>query len=165
MATWLVLRSEGAASLEAVGAPAPPEVGRPAAIGDLDGDGYTDVLTVGGGESADSALALINGDGGNNWLTLRLVGRTALGESGSNADGIGARVYVVTRPDPDAPPVVQVREVRAGSGLTSTAGVEFGLSDAALADTLLVFWPSGREQRLSGVAANQVLEIVEPADE
>ena len=167
MATWLVLRSEGAASLEAVGAPAPPEVGRPAAIGDLDGDGYTDVLTVGGGESADSALALINAGDGTNWLTLRLVGRTALGESGSNADGVGARVYVVTRPDPDALPVVQVREVRAGSGLTSTAGagVDFGLSDAASADTLLVFWPSGREQRLSGVAANQVLEIVEPPEQ
>ena len=167
MATWLVLRSEGAGGFEATVAPAPPKVGSPAAIGDLDGDGYTDVLTGGGGESADSALALINGDGGANWLTLRLVGRTALGESGSNANGIGARVYVVTRPHPDAPPVVQVREVRAGSGLTSTAGagVEFGLSDAASADTLLVFWPSGREQRLSGVAANQVLEIVEPADE
>ncbi len=167
MATWLVLRSEGAGGFEATDAPAPPKVGSPAAIGDLDGDGYTDVLTVGGGESADPALALINGDGGANWLTLRLVGRTALGESGSNADGIGARVYVVTRPDPDAPPVVQVREVRAGSGLTSTAGagVQFGLSDATSADTVLVFWPSGREQRLSGVAANQVLEIVEPADE
>ena len=162
--SWLVLRAEGAAAFEATVAPAPPKLGSPAAIGDLDGDGYTDLVAA-PGESDASALALINGGGGNNWLTLRLVGRTALGESGSNADGVGARVYVVTRPDPDAPPVVQVREVRAGSGLTSTAGVEFGLSDAALADTLLVFWPSGREQRLSGVAANQVLEIVEPADE
>ena len=168
MATWLVLRAEGAATFRGRQVlPHPPRSEVPAAIGDLDGDGYTDVLTMGGGESADPALALINGDGGTNWLTLRLVGRTALGESGSNADGIGARVYVVTRPDPDAPPVVQVREVRAGSGLTSTAGagVEFGLSSATSADTVLVFWPSGREQRLSGVAANQVLEIVEPADE
>ncbi len=164
--SWLVLRAEGAAAFEATVAPAPPKLGSPAAIGDLDGDGYTDLVAA-PGESDASALALINGGGGNNWLTLRLVGRTALGESGSNANGIGARVYVVTRPDPDASPVVQVREVRADSGLTSTAGagVEFGLSDAASADTLLVFWPSGREQRLSGVAANQVLEIVEPADE
>ena len=166
-AVWLVLRAEGAGGFEATVAPAPPKVGSPAAIGDLDGDGYTDVLTVGGGESDASALALINGGGGNNWLTLRLVGRTALGESGSNADGIGARVYVVTRPDPDAPPVVQVREVRAGSGLTSTAGagVEFGLSSATSADKVLVFWPSGREQQMSGIAANQVLEIVEPPEQ
>ena len=164
---WLVLRSEGAGGFEATVAPAPPKVGSPAAIGDLDGDGYMDVLAAGSDNSGESALALINAGDGTNWLTLRLVGRTALGESGSNANGIGARVYVVTRPDPDAPLVVQVREVRAGSGLTSTAGagVQFGLSDATSADTVLVFWPSGREQRLSGVAANQVLEIVEPADE
>ena len=125
------------------------------------------ILSAAGGESDASALALINGGGGNNWLTLRLVGRTALGESGSNANGVGARVYVVTRPDPDAPPVVQVREVRAGSGLTSTAsaGVEFGLSSATSADTVLVFWPSGREQQMSGIAANQVLEIVEPPEQ
>ena len=164
--SWLVLRAESSAAFEAAVAPAPPGIGNPAAIGDLDGDGYTDLVAA-PGESDASALALISGGGGNNWLTLRLVGRTVLGESGSNADGVGARVYVVTRPDPGAPPVVQVREVRAGSGLTSTAGagVEFGLSGAASADTVLVFWPSGREQRLSGVAANQVLEIVEPSEE
>ena len=46
---WLVLRAEGAGGFEATVAPAPPKVGSPAAIGDLDGDGYTDVLTAGGG--------------------------------------------------------------------------------------------------------------------
>ena len=165
--SWLVLRAAGGSGFEASSILAPAEVGTPAAIADLNGDGYTDVLAVSGDNSGESALALINGGGDNNWLTLRLVGRTALGESGSNADGVGARVYVVTRPDSDAPSVAQVREVRAGSGSASAtgAGVEFGLSDAASADTVLVFWPSGREQRLSGVAANQVLEIVEPADE
>ena len=167
MAAWLVLRAGGTGGFQAARAPAPPEVGVPAAIGDLDGDGYTDILSPAGGESDAAALALINGGGANNWLTLRLVGRTALGENGSNADGVGARVYVVTRPDPDAPPIVQVREVRAGSGLTSTAsaGVEFGLSSATSTDTVLVFWPSGREQQMSGIAANQVLEIVEPPEQ
>ena len=164
--SWLVLRAAGGSSFEASIFSAHLEDGTPAAVADLDGDGYSDVL-AGGGGSGESALALINGGGGNNWLSLRLVGRTALGESGSNADGVGARVYVVTRPDPGAPSVAQVREVRAGSGLASTAGtgIEFGLAGATTADTVLVFWPSGREQRLSGVAANQALEIIEPSEE
>ncbi len=164
--SWFVFRSESAGGFEASSIPAPPQFGTPAAVGDLDGDGYTDVLAAGDSLS-ESALAFLNEGSGNNWLTLRLVGRTALGESGSNADGVGARVYVVTRPDPGAPPVVQVREMRASSGLASTAGagVEFGLAGAASADTVLVFWPSGREQRLRGLAANQVLEIVEPPEE
>ena len=160
---WQVLRGAGYA-LEAAEAPVPVAVGAFLALADLDGDGYADVLA-----SADGGgtTALLNGGGGNNWLKLRLVGRSALGESGSNADGIGARVYVVTRPDADAPPVVQVRDVRAGSGLGANggAGLAFGLADATSASTLHVFWPSGRVQRLSGVAANQMLEVVEPAEE
>ena len=157
---WKVLRSAGYA-LEAADAPIPGDVGAALALADLDGDGYTDVLAAADGGAAG---VLLNGGGGNNWLGVRLVGRTALGESGSNADGVGARVYVVTRPDPDPPSVVQVRDVRAGSGLGSNsgAGLMFGLSDANSASSVHVFWPSGRVQQLSGVAANQVLEIVEP---
>ena len=160
---WKVLRSAGYA-LEAADAPVPGDVGAALALADLDGDGYTDVLAAADGGAAG---VLLNGGGGNNWLGVRLVGRTALGESGSNADGVGARVYVVTRPDPDPPSVVQVRDVRAGSGLGSNsgAGLMFGLSDANSASSVHVFWPSGREQRLSDVPANQVLEIVEPPEE
>ena len=160
---WQALRAVGN-SFESADATFPSDVGHPLALADLDGDGYADVLaaTDGGG-----ATALLNGGGANDWLQLRLVGRTALGESGSNADGVGARVYVVTRPDPDAPPVVQVRDLRAGSGLGSNGGVGlvFGLSGADSATSVHVFWPSGREQRLTDVAANQVLEIVEPPEE
>ncbi len=160
---WQVLRGAGHA-FETPDARAPGDVGRALALADLDGDGYADVVAAGDG---GGGTALLNGGGGNNWLRLRLVGRTALGESGSNADGVGARVYVVTRPDADAPPVVQVRDVRAGSGLGSNAGLglDFGLSEATSAITVQVFWPSGRVQRLSGVPANQALEIVEPPSE
>ncbi len=163
---WQLLRAAGYA-YETADAPASGDVGPTLALADLDGDGYTDVLAGGDAGNGAPGQALVNGGGGNNWLRVRLVGRTALGESGSNADGVGARVYVVTRPDSDAPPVVQVRDVRSGSGLASNAGadLQFGLAEATSASTVHVFWPSGREQRLSGVAANQVLEIVEPPEE
>ena len=147
------------------------------AHGDVNGDGYVDLIATNssGAVSGDSPwveeaqgpfFVWINGGGENNWLTLRLVGRTALGESGSNADAIGARVYVVTRPS-SGEPLVQVQEVRAGSSYLSMDSVdlEFGLGSAESVDEIVVFWPSGREQRLSGVVANQVLEIVEPPEE
>ena len=153
------------------------ENGKGVAHGDLNGDGYVDLIATNssGAVSGDSPwveeaqgpfFVWINGGGDNNWLTLRLVGRTALGESGSNADGVGARVYLVTRPS-SGEPLIQVQEVRAGSSYLSMDSVdlEFGLGAAESVDEIAIFWPSGREQRLTDVAANQVLEIVEPPAE
>ena len=133
---------------------APDTVAASAVAGDLDGDGYADAVVSGSG----GALVLLNGNSDGNWLSLRLVGRTALGEDGSNADGIGARVYVVTRPAAVEPPIVQVREADGGA-------LRFGLGAADGANEIAVFWPSGREQRLRDVAGNGVVEVVEPAGE
>ena len=130
---------------------APDTVAASAVAGDLDGDGYADAVVSGIG----GALVLLNGNSDGNWLSLRLVGRAALGEDGSNADGIGARVYVVTRPAAGEPPVVQAREADGG-------GLRFGLGAADGANEIAVFWPSGREQRLRDVAGNGVIEVVEP---
>ena len=152
---WQALRFAGGAGLEVTGAGVPSHARNPVALGEFDGDGYTDAL-VGGGENGDSGLALINSGGGNNWLRLRLVGRTALGESGSNADGVGARVYVVTQPDQlTSPavqaPVVQVKEVRVGSGLGSNDGGACGL-DSPMRPRSPSCTSSGRAAGRSGSA-------------
>ena len=103
----------------------------------------------------------MNGGGDNHWIVIRLKGRMAVDGTGSNADGIGARVYVKTEPDA----VEQVQEVRAGSSYLSMDSIdlEFGLGSADEAAEITVLWPSGTRQVVRNVPADQVLTLTEPA--
>ena len=149
------------------------ENGKGLAHGDLNGDGYVDLVGANssgpklfGDETMDipgPVFVWLNGGGPNHWLTLRLRGRMAVDGTGSNADGVGARVYVTTSPPRQRWPLVQVQEVRAGSSYLSMDSVdlEFGLGESTVADRIEIRWPSGRIQFLTGVVANQVLEVEE----
>ena len=153
------------------------ENGKGLAHGDLNGDGYVDLigtnsgglLFTGEGYDADYApgptFMWINQPGLNNWITLRLEGRMAVDGTGSNADGIGARVYLrATLTDGDEP-LTQVREVQAGSSYLSMDSVEleFGLGSASVVEEVTILWPSGRTQTQTGLDANQVVKMTEPS--
>ena len=152
------------------------ENGKGLAHGDLNGDGYADLIGTnsGGllftGEGYDSDYApgptfmWINGTGNNNWITLRLEGRMAVDGTGSNADGIGARVYLKATLAEGSEPVIQVREVQAGSSYLSMDSVEleFGLGSASKVEEVNIIWPSGHAQTLTGLDVNQVLKVTEP---
>ena len=154
------------------------ENGKGLAHGDLNGDGYLDLIgTNSSGEvwegrqtarslAAGPIFVWLNGGGGNRWITLRLKGRMAIDGTGSNADGIGARVVLRTTSPSGEGDLVQVQEVRAGSGYLSMDSVdlEFGVGRAALVDEVTVSWPSGARQTLRDLAVDQVLEVVEPAE-
>ena len=107
----------------------------------------------------------LNGGGGNHWITLRLQGRMGIDGTGSNADGVGARVYLEYYTPGSDRPMVQVQEVRAGSSYLSMDSIdlEFGLGEAQRVSEISVYWPSGVRQEITDVDANQVLDIVEPA--
>ena len=155
------------------------ENGKGLAHADLNGDGYVDLIgvnssgpiwTVSGvpGDTARPAAGTVfvwlNGGGDNHWITLRLKGRMAIDGTGSNADGIGARVFVrTTQPNGDGP-LVQVQEVRAGSSYLSMDSIdlEFGVGSSTVVNEITIHWPSGREQSLHDVAVDQVLDITEP---
>ena len=153
------------------------ENGKGVAHGDLNGDGYVDLVATNSSgpiwEGRESTVTQtpgpvfvwLNGGGPGHWLTLRLVGRMAIDGTGSNADGIGARVYVVSATGEDGAALTQVQEVRAGSSYLSMDSIEleFGLGQAATADQIVIFWPSGRVQTLTDVRADQVLRVEEPA--
>jgi enediyne biosynthesis protein E4 len=122
-----------------------PLAGRGAAFGDINNDGWIDVVmtSLGGGP-----MVLLNrAGGGNHWLTLSLRGTR------SNRDGFGARVRVNG----------QTRfATSAGSYLSANdKRLHFGLGASEKA-TVEVLWPSGAKQVLNDVHADQFLEVREP---
>jgi len=121
-----------------------PTASRGAAFGDLNNDGWEDVvMSVLGGPPR----VLLNRGGNQHWLTISLHGAR------SNRDGFGARVRVNG----------QTRFASsAGSYLCSSdKRLHFGLGAAETAKVEIV-WPSGTRQTVSDVRANQFLEIREP---
>ncbi len=124
-------------------------VSRGAAFGDYDNDGDTDIFVV----NLNKKAALLRNDGGNrnNWLKIKTVGVK------SNRDGIGARIKVVTRSH------TQVKEVQAGSSYLSGQDLRliFGLGAETRAKKVIITWPSGLDQTLMDVVANQFLIITE----
>ena len=128
-------------------------VGRGAAFGDYDNDGDTDIFVV----NLNQEGVLLRNEGGNrqNWLTIKTAGVR------SNRDGIGARVEVVTHSRS------QIKEVQAGSSYLSGHDLRliFGLGAETRAETVKITWPSGAEQTLMDVEANQLLIIIEEVGE
>ena len=157
--------------------PSMHENGKGLAHGDISGDGYVDLIGTNSsgpvwvvpGESARPAegnvFVWLNGGGDNHWITLRLQGRMGIDGTGSNADGVGARVYLKYYAPGSDVPMIQVQEVRAGSSYLSMDSIdlEFGLGAAQRVNEISVYWPSGVRQEITDVDANQVLDIVEPA--
>jgi hypothetical protein len=140
----LVALNRGGRFEQANAGSATPLAGRGAAFGDLNNDGWMDVvITVLGGHPQ----VFLNNGGKEHWLTIVLHGTR------SNRDGFGARVEVNG----------QTRFATAtGSYLSSNdKRLHFGLGAAATAK-VEVSWPSGMHQTLSNVPIDQFMEIREP---
>jgi len=124
---------------------------RGVAFGDLDNDGFVDVVvnTLNG----PAALLRNTGGNGNHWLMVNTVG------TASNRAGIGAVVRLITESGLEQ------------HGFVSTAGsyqsasdkrLHFGLGKDSAVKRLEIVWPSGRVQALENVAADQILTVREP---
>jgi hypothetical protein len=130
---------------------------------DYDSDGDLDLYAVNWLASGIGGMPRRNrmyrNDGaGNHWLHVTLVG------TASNRSGIGAVVRV--RATIAGQPGWQMREI-SGSPTAFEFQRElrahFGLGDAAVADSVVVEWPSGVVQVLTATAADQSLVITESA--
>ena len=126
---------------------------------DYDRDGDQDVFVVNGGAGEASILYRNDTPSSGNFLQLSLTG------SVSNRDGLGAWIEVT--PDLSQPDDVLVWEVNGGSNFLgqNESLAHFGLADTASVDQILIHWPSGQQQRLTDVGANQRLSITEPIPE
>lgn len=126
-----------------------------AATGDLDNDGYMDVIAgFGSGYNASGNtpdILFINNNTSNNYFKVRLHGVS------SNINGIGARLEVY------GPWGKQIREVRSGEsyGIQTSMTKHFGLGQAGFMDSLVVRWPSGVVDKVVNPAINSTLVVEE----
>ena len=128
-----------------------PWVARGMAIGDLDNDGRLDAVVT----TNDGQAHLLHNQTAtkNHWILLKLVGHR------SNRDAIGAVITLVTGSGQ------QFETVSTASSYLSASDkrVHFGLGPENSIQKLEIRWPSGIRQTLTNVAADQVLQVDEPA--
>jgi len=123
-------------------------VARSAAYGDIDNDGFPDILLT---TNAGPAYLYHNEGGTNHSLRIKLVGTK------SNRDGIGTVVRLISGNDK------QWKMLRSGSSYLAAHELVliFGLGEHAKADQIEVQWPSGQTDKLSNVNAGQTVTVQE----
>jgi hypothetical protein len=127
---------------------AAPKVARAAAYGDIDNDGFLDVLLT---TNAGPAYLFHSEGGTNRSVRFKLVGAK------SNRGGIGAVVRVTSGSDK------QWKMLRSGSSYLSQSELvlTFGLGAQAKADRVEIQWPSGQVDKLSNIDASQTVTVQE----
>jgi tetratricopeptide (TPR) repeat protein len=128
-------------------------VGRAVARVDWNRDGREDLVVCHKG--APAALLTNTTQNPGHHLTLRLV------STGSARDSIGTTVEVV------AGGKKIVRQLTAGDGFQASndRALVFGLGPNATAESVVIHWMSGRDQRLTAVPGDKELLIVEGRDQ
>jgi hypothetical protein len=126
-----------------------PQSRRGAAFGDVNNDGFVDVITLNIG--APPSLLLNQTRNSNHRVAFLLQGTT------SNRAAIGARLTVKTGT------LVQMDEVRGGASYLSQNDLQlhFGLGSFSRIDELTVRWPNGTLQILRDLPADFLYTLVE----
>ena len=139
------------ASLAAGPAFKTPRAVRGVAFGDLDNDGRVDIVM-----NCDNGAPLILKNevmNENHWLIVNTHGTE------SNRDGIGAEIHLVTDSG-----LNQYAMVTTGASYLSASDkrVYFGLGTNRQVKSIEIAWPSGKQQHIDEMKADQILEVTEP---
>jgi hypothetical protein len=126
-----------------------PQVSRGLAVGDLFNDGHLELVV----ENLEGEPMILRTEGGlhNHWIGLQL--EAAKG----NPLALNARVRAT------AGDLVQEDEVRSGGSYLSQSDLRlhFGLANHQKVDKLEIFWPSGRVETITDVAADRFYVVQE----
>jgi hypothetical protein len=126
-----------------------PHSSRGAAFGDVDNDGDEDAVIM----NMNERPSLLRNDyrGGHAWIQFVLEGRD------SNRSAIGATIVITAGGRRQARAVLSQSSYYSHDDLRQ----HFGLGDASRVDEVVVYWPSGKVQRLTNVDARQRVTITE----
>jgi enediyne biosynthesis protein E4 len=123
---------------------------------DYNNDGFMDLFVATRGYTSGTNFLYQNsglaGGNSNHWLIVKLKG------TASNASAIGAKVRVLATIRGGV--TWQLREI--SGSYYDDLRAHFGLGNATNAVTVRIEWPSGTVQELKNVAADQILEVIEP---
>jgi len=125
------------------------------AIGDLNNDGFTDLLAGFGSffnsPNEEPDKLFLNDGNSNQWIKIRLQGTE------SNINAIGARLEL------HGAWGTQVREIRAGEGygISNSLNAHFGIGGYQLVDSLVVKWPNGKTSTILNPTLNMTHFLME----
>jgi hypothetical protein len=124
--------------------------GRAVALADLGNRGVLDVIVA--NQRGPLLIYTNTVEPGRHWMQFELEGRR------SNRSAIGARVELHWKGH------VQVQEVAAATGFSAQnqRRLHYGLGEAAVADRVIIRWPSGQQQTIERPQVDMVHHVKEP---
>jgi len=119
---------------------------------DYNSDGFLDLFVCNGaGPDAGPHLLFKNNGNLNHWLKIDLQGTE------SNRDGVGARITL------KAGKATLYRQYAGQHCMAQNRiPVHFGLRAATTVKSIIIEWPSGVQQELDNIAADQTIAVTEP---
>jgi len=127
---------------------------RGSAFGDLNNDGFMDIVVTSLGEKP--RILINNALNENHWLLFDLRGHR------SNRDGIGARIKVVTGAGRT---LYSHATTSVGFMSSSDRRVHFGLGKETSINSVEIRWPSGIVQNLGPIPVDQIVKVEEPVED
>jgi hypothetical protein len=120
-----------------------------ASFGDYDNDGFVDIVSASYGQDYNGLYR--NKGNANNWLQLKLVGNL------SNKSAVGAKVDVYS------PGLRTHQQILTNNGAhnQNSLTAQFGLGSNTAIDSVIINWPSGLRQKLTGLEINRRWSIKE----